>query len=424
MATLPLVESIQKGFELLAPSEANEQRSVAMKRFLEIGIPTTRHEEWKYTNVMLLAGLSYDVQPARSHSSTTSSQVDIPFADALRIEVRNGVVSLLDDGNLPDGIRVTKNVSDSIVDENCEHLANHAFAMATQALATDVILIDVDDNAKIEVPVVVTFVTDVHAANSISTGRVFVRVGKNASVHVVEQHRTNGENKALDLSLMSFLVGEGATASCVKVINDTSSLQHIGQTIATVERTGTFSSHAMNLNAGFVRNDVHVRLVGQGSQAFLYGVSVLDNSEYVDNHTVVDHVVPHCHSEELYKGMYNGSSTGVFNGKIYVRPQAQKTTAYQSSRALLLSGKAQLNAKPQLEIWADDVKCSHGATTGQLDDDAVFYLQARGIERAQAISLLTYAFAHEVIDHLPHEELKQSVASVVRKKLGAEALLA
>jgi Fe-S cluster assembly protein SufD len=178
----------------------------------------------------------------------------------------------------------------------------------------------------------------------------------------------------------------------------------------------------MNINAGFVRNDAQVRLIGEQSQGFLFGVSVLDGAQYVDNHTVVDHVVPHCHSEELYKGVYNGSSTGVFNGKIFVRPQAQKTTAYQSSHSLLLSGKAQVNAKPQLEIWADDVKCSHGATTGQLNEDAVFYLQARGLERSKAVAMLTNAFAAEVIEKLPHAGLQQHLLLRLADKLGASGL--
>jgi Fe-S cluster assembly protein SufD len=178
----------------------------------------------------------------------------------------------------------------------------------------------------------------------------------------------------------------------------------------------------VNLAAGFVRNDAQIRLAGQGSQGFLYGVSVLNTNEYVDNHTVVDHMVPHCHSEELYKGVYDDSSMGVFNGKIFVRPQAQKTTAYQSSHSLLLSNKAQVNAKPQLEIWADDVKCSHGATTGQLNEDALYYLQARGIERAKAVSMLTYAFAAEVVDKLPHEELRSYILQRLAEKLGAQDL--
>jgi Fe-S cluster assembly protein SufD len=133
-------------------------------------------------------------------------------------------------------------------------------------------------------------------------------------------------------------------------------------------------------------------------------------------------MVPHCHSEELYKGVYDDSSMGVFNGKIFVRPQAQKTTAYQSSHSLLLSNKAQVNAKPQLEIWADDVKCSHGATTGQLNEDALYYLQARGIERAKAVSMLTYAFAAEVVDKLPHEELRSYILQRTAEKLGAQDL--
>ena len=399
-------------------------RAEALERFFDVGVPTIRHEEWKYTNVMPLAAASW-IHHASSWSNTAPATAGVALdglQDAIRIEVRNGIIACDATDILPDGVTIAALSTSNIHDANAEQFHAHPFAAATVALAGEGILIDVADGAVCSRTIHVSVFCDAQEGDHLTTTRLLVRAGRHAKVDIVESHHTLGSARVLDLAVCSVLVGEGAHVSYVKVLDDSDRLHHLGHVVACVDRTGTFASHSMNINAGFVRNDAQVRLIGEQSQGFLFGVSVLDGTQYVDNHTVVDHVVPHCHSEELYKGVYNGSSTGVFNGKIFVRPQAQKTTAYQSSHSLLLSGKAQVNAKPQLEIWADDVKCSHGATTGQLNEDAVFYLQARGLERSKAVAMLTNAFAAEVIEKLPHEGLQQHLLQRLADKLGAAGL--
>lgn len=431
MSMSPLATSIRDAYEAIAAKlngsaamPFHAVRAHALEQFVNVGIPTVRHEEWKYTNVMPLAAKSW------SHTPTVwngwSDREPVPSLEglhqALVVEVRNGAVTLIGNGTLPDGVVIAPLSTCDVSDTNAQRLQEHPFAAAAIALASEGIMIDVADNVECPLTIHIAVHGEAVEQDQLLATRVLIRAGRNAKLDVVESHHTRGSKHVLDLHVCSVMLAEGARVSYVKMLDDTERLHHVGQVVADVGRNACFASHSVNLNAGFVRNDVQVRLVGEQSEGYLYGMSVLDATQYVDNHTVVDHAVPHCHSEELYKGVYNGSSTGVFNGKIYVRPQAQKTTAYQSSHSLLLSGKAQVNAKPQLEIWADDVKCSHGATTGQLNEDAVFYLQARGIERAKAVALLTYAFAAEVIEKLPHENLRTNVLDRLAEKLGAAGL--
>lgn len=430
MSMLPLATTIHEAYDALAatvngaahmPFHVGRQR--AMDEFVLSGIPTMRHEEWKYTNVMPIAAKAWrHMQTVWNGTQQSARNVELPgLQQAIRIVIDNGSIQLAD-AHLPEGVEILPLSSANIEDVHEASLQCNPFAAAALALSTEGVLIKLADNVHCSAPIHVSVHGNTDNVDVLLSTRVLVSTGRYAQVDVIETHHTYGAADVLDLSVCSAIVGEGSHVSYVKIIDDTPALHHIGHVVASVAHSGTFTAHSINLNAGFIRNDAQIRLAGELSQGFLYGASILDQTQYVDNHTVVDHIVPHCHSEELYKGVYNGSSTGVFNGKIYVRPQAQKTTAYQSSHSLLLSGKAQVNAKPQLEIWADDVKCSHGATTGQLNEDAVFYLQARGIERSKAVSLLTFAFAAEVLDTLPYEELREHLMKRLSVKLGAEGL--
>jgi len=427
---LPLATTIQDAFDASARTVNGSAgmpfhigRKTAMDEFSLSGIPTLRHEEWKYTNVMPIAAKSWRHVPSLwADARASDHNPELPgLQSAIRIVVNDGRIHVAG-SQIPEGVSILPLSSASVEDVHEAEMRSNPFAAATLAIAEEGVFISVADNVRCNVPIHISICGSAEHGDVLATTRVLIHAGSFAQVDIIESHHSHGESSMLDLGVVSAVVGQGAHVSYVKIIDDSLKLHHIGQLTARVEHSGTFTSHSINLNAGFIRNDAQIKLVGELSQGFLYGASVLDGPQYVDNHTVVDHIVPHCHSEELYKGVYNGSSTGVFNGKIYVRPQAQKTTAYQSSHSLLLSGKAQVNAKPQLEIWADDVKCSHGATTGQLNEDAVFYLQARGIDRAKAASLLTFAFAAEVLDKLPYAELREFLLHRLAAKLSAEVL--
>lgn len=414
----------------------HRQRRDALQAFVAQGVPTVRHEEWKYTNVVPFIGIDYvtSTDTQQPLTRTECAEAIGSLAEALdggwRIVLVNGSLDL-DISSIPvnvDGLRIEA-LTDELVAAD-EHLArhlgalapssSHPFVAANLALAYNGIVIRVASNVNLERPIHVACIADVRSSHRLVTPRILVIADQGASVDIVESHHTLGDLTALDVCVVEAHVAANAHVRYHKVVDDRDALRHVGSTSADVCRDGIFTAHTVSLGAAFVRNDTAVRLIEPSSQGLLFGTSVLREHEYADNHTTVDHCVPHCHSEELYKGIYDDSSVGVFNGKIYVRPQAQKTTAYQSSHAILLSERAQMNSKPQLEIWADDVKCSHGATTGQLDEDAVFYLQSRGIDASKARALMTYAFVAEVIERIELPSLRQHLEERIADKLGAE----
>lgn len=419
-----------------AAAPLHHQRAAALQAFLDQGVPTTRHEEWKYTNVLPFIGSEFVADVAADSALTPNDckralgSLAESLDGAWRIVFINGHISL-QLSSIPehvDGLRIDP-LTDALIAEYPElstvanaHVAaaSNPFIAANLALANNGVVIRVESNIQLERPIHIACITDVRASHRLATPRIAIVAQAGSSVDIVESHHTLGNMTALDVTVVEAAVAANAHVRYHKVVDDCEALRHIGDTRADVARDATFTAHTACLGGGFVRNDVSVRLCEPSSQGFLFGASVLNAHEYADNHTTVDHCLPHCHSEELYKGIYNDSSIGVFNGKIYVRPQAQKTTAYQSSHAILLSERAQMNSKPQLEIWADDVKCSHGATTGQLDEDAVFYLQSRGIDAAKARALMTYAFVAEVIERISLQSLRQHLEERIADKLGAE----
>lgn len=421
-------------------------RAHALVRFNELGVPTTKHEEWKYTR---LAGITSRITeriteritsenpssgiPLRESLSENTS-LRIPLLESLsqnpaQLTILNGTyrpdLSTLTD---VEGLTI-RELNDDVVasDEKvgaafttAAPIGAHAFVALNTALATSGVVITVAKNATIHSPLTITCVNDAQTENVLTTPRVLVIAEEGASVQVIESHHAQGEHTAVEVGVTEIIAHANSSVTYVKLLVDVGNTHHIGFTGGHIYRDAVIRAHTFCIDGTFTRNDLELKLMEPGASAYLDGVSVLNEEQFADNHTVVDHLVPHCHSEELYKGVYDGKSTGVFNGKIFVRPQAQKTTAYQSNHSLLLSDRASVNAKPQLEIFADDVKCSHGATMGQLDEEAVFYLQARGIGRDEARALMTYAFAAEVIERLPFDDLRTYLEERVATKLGAQ----
>ncbi len=411
-------------------------RTAALEAFMQQGVPTTRSEEWKYTNVLPFIGLDYARSPEGAEA-ITENDIDGALGEILhvlesgwRVAIVNGQFRR-DLSYLPaavTGISIDMLTDDLIANDEVVRAAygsaaksdSHPFVAMNTALAFDGVVVRIAKNANIQRPLHIAIVNDARQENVLSTPRVLILAQEGSEIDIVETHSTLGDKQSLDVSVSEIVVGFNAHVRFHKVADDQDDSRHIGYTAATVARDGRFTSHCINIAGNFVRNDLVIKLAEVGSQAYLYGVSVLGGVQFADSHTVVDHAVNNCHSEELYKGIYDGSSIGVFNGKIFVRPQAQKTTAYQSNHSVLLSDKAQVNAKPQLEIWADDVKCSHGATLGQLNDEAIFYLRSRGIDADKARALMTYAFVAEVLEHIDHEGLRLFCEKRVASKLGAE----
>lgn len=401
-------------------------RRNALEAYTRQGVPTTRHEEWKYTNLMPLMGL--DFVPAEGPTEFAPASVPpLPGVDAWKIVMVNGIFDAAS-SMLPNGIEGLHvlPLTDELVAGNASvreklnttlPMDTHPFVALNTAIAHGGMVIKVDARTVVDRPLHVVVIGTSPSNNVLHTPRILVIAEAFSSLHVIESHHTVGTHAALGVAVTEIFGAEESHVTYTKLVDDVALGHHIGYTGVHLDKAATAVCTTSCTGGAFTRNDLAIRLLHPTAEGYLYGVSVLDGKEYADNHTVVDHTVPHCHSEELYKGIYNGSSTGVFNGKIYVRPQAQKTTAYQSNHTLLLSDGAQMNAKPQLEIWADDVKCSHGATSGQLDDEAIFYLRSRGLGIDDARALLTFAFAAEVTSHLEHEGLRTFIEERIQNKL-------
>jgi len=233
----------------------------------------------------------------------------------------------------------------------------------------------------------------------------------------VERYEGREGQPVLTTAVTEFLVGPGAVVDHVKVQQEASSTFHLASTFVHLHRASTFTSHAITFGGRIARNDISATLAGEGAECTLNGLYVADGDTLVDTHTTIDHAQPHCPSHEVYKGILAGNAKGVFNGKIIVRPDAQKTDAKQTNKALLLSGDATINTKPQLEIFADDVKCTHGATVGQLDDDQMFYLRARGIALADARNILIHAFASDVLNGIRLDAIREELEVALVRKL-------
>lgn len=388
-------------------------REEAASLLREKGIPSKRHEDWKYTNIKRLFdnGLS---SVARDERVGTSGEGVIP---APTLQFSNSSVNR----NFPtlDGVTFSlfSDASDwnKFIGKSGIHTKQELAALNT-ALFTDALVIHVKKNAQPAQSLLIDHgisATDSELFNS----RILIVLEDGAKLNCV--HHFHGESIA-DRSLVNHVTEAfiGSNASL-----ELSFLQEIGTgnlvntTEVNVERDARFTTNTVQLSGKLIRNNTNVRIAGQNAEAHLNGFYMIDGTDLYDNHTLVGHLVPNCQSNEVYKGLLSGKATGVFNGKVHVHRDAQKTNAYQQNKNILLSDTATMNSKPELEIYADDVKCSHGSTTGQLDSDAVFYLRSRGLSQHNALALLLTAFAADVLDAVSNESLRTVLENKVQERL-------
>ena len=261
------------------------------------------------------------------------------------------------------------------------------------------------------------FINDATKDKNYINSRNLISIGKNSQVDFLELFSTKGNNDSFTNIVTEILVDENAHGNYYKIQNKNDNASHIGTTQIHQKRSSVFSTYTFTLNGGTVRNNLNIAVDGEGCESHMYGLYVVNGKTHVDNHTAADHIKPHSMSNELYKGILEDNARGVFNGKVYGEKAAQKTYAFQSNKNICLSDTSTVNTKPQLEIWADDVKCSHGCTTGQLDEDALFYLRARGLSKDSARALLLYAFAIEVIESVKLEPLKNYLEQIISDRL-------
>ncbi len=394
---------------------SKEDRNLAENVLETISVPTTRVEAWKYTR---LAKLSKKVfkQNVVTIESISSYLID---KDAFSLVFVNGEFSSVLSSTEPiDNVEIKDFASLREVPSSLSKMDGEIFNAMNTAFLSGGVQIEIEANAIIEKPIQIIHVIKDDA--SISNFRIDVKIGKSSQANVhIGYFSENGEDKFSNVNC-SFEVGENANLTVNKVQYEDESTFHISTEEVRQDRNSVFTLNTVTLNGMLVRNNVHVEVNGENCISNLNGTYLLKNKQHVDNHTVVDHKVPHCESHELYKGVMDDKSTAVFNGKVYVRPDAQKINAFQSNGNVLLSDEATVNSKPELEIYADDVKCSHGSTTGQLDEEAIFYLQARGISKKSANQLLVAAFVGDVLNKIESENFRLFINGILKERFGWE----
>ena len=433
-------ERLEKRLAGKQPAWLGPIRQAAMNRFAELGFPTSKNEEWKFTSVAPIARLAFEPAEYEFNTSLAAKIKRAPLADlgCSRLVFMNGAfcpeLSKLESlsAGVKAGSLATALASGSPLLE--QHLARHApyeqhaFVALNTAFMEDGAYIEIPKDTLLEKPVYLLYVTTSGAPNprrAASNGerprvthpRNLVLIGRGSQVSFIEGYVGLEEGVYLTNAVTEVVAGEGAVINYHKVEAESERSFHLATLQFQEERSSSVTTYSFALGGALAREEMRMVLGGEGSECQLNGLYVTDGGQHVDNHTTIDHAKPHCGSRELYKGILDGKSSGVFNGKIIVRKDAQKTDSKQSNKNLLLSDGAVINTKPQLEIYADDVKCTHGATIGQIDQNAVFYLRSRGIGLEEARSLLTGAFANEITGRVKYEPLRARLATALGERL-------
>jgi Fe-S cluster assembly protein SufD len=414
------------------PRWLQDMRDRAASRFVALGFPTTRDEDWRFTNVAPIAVAQFRPAGADAGQATEADLAQYLYSDAAhRIVIVNGrfVPELSRAVRLPAGVRVGSLAAAvteqaDVVQRYLGQLAEfgtRAFTALNTALASDGAYIYIPDGVVLEQPLHILFVTTPSAAGAgMSHPRALVVAGERSQSKIVETYVGPQDSAYFTNAVTEVFAGENAVVDHYKVQQEGLQAFHVASMHVNLGRSSNFSSHSFSLGGRLVRNDAIAILDGEGAECTLNGLYLADGDRLVDNHTAIDHAKAHCPSHEIYKGILGGKAHAVFNGKIIVRQDAQKTNAKQTNRALLLSDNASINTKPQLEIFADDVKCTHGAAIGQLDEDAIFYLRARGLTYAEARDMLIHAFAGDILDRVTIEPLRLAIEAELYAQLAKD----
>ncbi len=400
--------------------------------FNKSGLPTLRNEEWRFTGISNLFKKEYHLSEDELIISITNSDINsirLPgYENANELVFVNGrfvpELSTIRSSKKEFTVLPLEEAAKGMYNELVEkHLGKSSLFIkdGIHALNTSFIyggvFIQVNKNQVLEHPVYLYHLNDARNNHTLSQPRSLVYVDESAKLQLVESFTTIGSMDSFTNGVMEIVVNTNSIVEYYKIQNDLITASQVGTTH--VRQIGKSYVHGVtiSLNGGMIRNNMNLVMEAAGNEAHLYGLYLLKGHTHVDNHTLVDNTKPNCFSNEFYKGIMDDSATGVFSGKIFVRPDAQKTNAYQSNKNILLSENATINTKPQLEIFADDVKCSHGCTVGQLDEEALFYLRTRGISKEHAQSMLLEAFAADIVVQIKPEPLRKYVEELIIERL-------
>ena len=404
-------------------------RKEAFETFTRLGIPTLKHEEWKYTNLKKISGqeLNFNPKPEFFVTKEMVLQNRIAGKNSTVLVFENGIFRPEISDKFPDKSIVIKNLAAAADETGVKNYlgkiasyTNETFVALNTSYLNDGIYLFIPEGAVLDQPVHFMHFNSHTGQGDVATVRNLIIAEKNSKASFIESyHSTHEGATGFTNCVNEILIKENAGLELVKAQLESENTSQVNYTQVFQERNSLFDGVTITLSGALVRNNLHIRLDDVNCTSHLYGLYILDGEQIVDNHTLVDHAKPHCMSNELYKGLIGGNGSAVFNGKIFVRKDAQKTNAYQSNKNILLSDHAQVNTKPQLEIFADDVKCTHGATTGQMDDEALFYLRSRGIGELNARTMLNIAFAGDVLNNIKEDVLRENLLNLAVDKLHA-----
>ncbi len=411
-------------------SKIHDIRTEAFKTFETEGFPTKKDENWKYTSLKSVLKHDYSIFPKHENALEYSDVkkyflhdidtykvvfIDGKYSSHLSQTTHDGIdVCLMSSAlNKPKYKLIIDNYFNKIAPKNSVNALNTAFSKEGA-------YIHIPKNKVVEKPIqIVHFSTGNEAATMLQPRNLIV-VDENSHVQIIERHQSLTNNPVLTNSVTEIFANKRAIVDYYKIQNDNQEASLIDSTYVNQKRESLASVHTFTFGGKLTRNNLNFYQNGEHLDSTMKGITIIGDKQHVDHNTLVHHIEPNCESHQDYKGIYNDSSTGVFNGKVLVEKDAQKTNAFQANNNILTSDKATINTKPQLEIFADDVKCSHGCTIGQLDESALFYMKQRGIPEKEAKGLLMYAFSNNVLSSVKIPELKQRITKLIATKLGVD----
>lgn len=412
-------------------SELHDLRTAAIKNFENKGFPTKKEESWKYTSLNAILKNDFSVFPKHENSIEFKDvkKYFIHEIDTYKVVFIDGVFSSHLSSTTHDGLDVclmssalNKPKYKMVIDAYFNQIASkdESLTSLNTAFANEGAYINIPKSKVVRKPIEIMYFSTGNETALMVQPRNLIVVGENSHVQIIERHQSLNENPVLTNSVTEIFAQKRAIVDYYKIQNDNNEANLIDNTYVSQKQESHVYVHTFSFGGNLTRNNLNFYHFGERLTSTLNGITIIGEKQHVDHYTLVHHAQPNCESFQDYKGIFSGNSTGVFNGKVYVEKEAQKTNAFQKSNNILLSDKATINAKPQLEIFADDVKCSHGCTVGQLDETAMFYMQQRGIPKKEAKALLMYAFSNAVIEGIKIPELKQRITKIIAMKLGVK----
>ena len=410
-------------------SSLHDVRSAAIKNFENKGFPSKKEEAWKYTSLNAILKNDFSVFPKKENAVefATVKKYFLHDVDTYKVVFVDGIFSSFLSSTTHDGLDVclmssalNKPKYKMVIDEYFNKIASKDESLTTlnTAFAKEGAYINVPKSKVVDKPIEIIYFSTGNEAALMVQPRNLVIVGENAHVQIIERHQSLNSNPVLTNSVTEIFAQKRAIVDYYKIQNDVQTANLIDNTYIAQKQESRVAVHTFSFGGNITRNNLNFYHQGERIDSTLKGITIIGDKQHVDHYTLVQHATPNCESHQNYKTILSDNSNGVFNGKIFVEREAQKTNAFQQNNNILLSDKATINAKPQLEIFADDVKCSHGCTIGQLDESALFYMQQRGIPKKEARALLMYAFSNEVIESIKIPELKQRITKIIATKLG------